>query len=62
MICPIMSNRINNVDDNFVKCCEEECAWYNKFDNACAIQILSNSAINVAEVACGQRTIYTREV
>lgn len=60
MLCPVMSYH----RESFARreCEEEECAWWNKNCDKCAIVTLAESSELISEAAAGQRTIFVREV
>lgn len=55
-ICPFL---LGKKDKPY--CVEAKCGWWNDADSCCSLVVLSNSAINLAEMAVGQRTLYIRE-
>lgn len=55
--CPMSFNTSYTVK----KCLENNCGWWNESDFCCSLVVLSNASINLAEMACGQRIIYTKE-
>lgn len=55
--CPMSFN-----NGGYIECQGSECAWFNKTNSCCALLVLSNSSINLAEMACGQRIIYMKEL
>ena len=56
--CPMSFNRSKNA----MVICSNECGWWNEADSCCSLVVLSNASINLAEMAVGQRIIYTKEL
>lgn len=59
--CPLSFNRDSSIR-GYQHCVKKYCAWWNDIDSCCSMVVLSNAAINLAEMAVGQRIIYTKEV
>ena len=44
ILCPIISA----CGKGFVRCQEDECAWWNSYENACAVKVLASSVKKAA--------------
>lgn len=55
--CPMSFNQ-----PSYENCLGNLCGWWNENDSICSLVVLSNASINLAEMAVGQRIIYTKEL